>query len=261
MSFSYRTMLKQELDSRCSRNPAYSLRAFAKTLKLNAPHLSNVLQGKRGLSAASADRIADILQLSSGEKQLFCDMVSAQHARKRSERSSARARIKTALNCRAYKKIEIDQFKLISDWHHFAILHLLEVKGFQSSVGWIADKLSIPKSDVADALDRLENLRLIDRSSSPWRIKNKFTSTQDVPSGVLRSHHHQILAKAGEALDNQASGTRDFSAITMSVDDSQISDAKKWIRNFRRKFCTDMDKSENKNEIYCLAIQFFRLSK
>ncbi|MGZ3743531.1 MAG: hypothetical protein ACXWRA_06730 [Pseudobdellovibrionaceae bacterium] len=37
-------------------------------------------------------------------------------------------------------------------------------------------------------------------------------------------------------------------------------EAKRWIKEFRRKFCTHLDKSKSKNRVYCLAIQFFKIS-
>jgi hypothetical protein len=60
---SYRDLLKRELESRCGRNPRYSLRAFAKDLGLSAPRLSHVLNGRFGLSRAAAEAIADKLGL------------------------------------------------------------------------------------------------------------------------------------------------------------------------------------------------------
>ncbi|MGZ3748755.1 MAG: hypothetical protein ACXVCD_15580, partial [Pseudobdellovibrionaceae bacterium] len=55
-AMSYQTILKNELKYRLQRNPSYSLRAFAKALEMSAPHLSDILSGKKGLSLSSAQR-------------------------------------------------------------------------------------------------------------------------------------------------------------------------------------------------------------
>jgi hypothetical protein len=46
----------------------------------------------------------------------------------------------------------------------------------------------------------------------------------------------------------------------MAMDDSKIPEAKEWIQDFRRKFCADLDKSSEKNKVYCLAVQLFKMS-
>ncbi len=59
----YRDILKNELERRMNANPRYSLRAFARDLLTPASRLSEVLNGRRGLSEASADRIVRRLKL------------------------------------------------------------------------------------------------------------------------------------------------------------------------------------------------------
>ena len=47
----YREILKNELIERKRNNPSYSLRSFARSLKISPTTLSCVLKGKRGLEA------------------------------------------------------------------------------------------------------------------------------------------------------------------------------------------------------------------
>ena len=57
----YRLLLKSELASRTNQNPNYSLRAFARDLDLAPSRLSEVLNGKQGLSTQAAEKIAKTL--------------------------------------------------------------------------------------------------------------------------------------------------------------------------------------------------------
>src|SRR2546430_13739191 len=50
----YRRVLRKELESRCRTSPRYSLRAFARDLKISPSRLSEILSGKQGLSRAAA---------------------------------------------------------------------------------------------------------------------------------------------------------------------------------------------------------------
>ena len=51
---SVKAWLAGELESRCQRNPKYSLRAFARDLAISAPRLSRVLSGTEGISRSAA---------------------------------------------------------------------------------------------------------------------------------------------------------------------------------------------------------------
>src|SRR4051794_24183987 len=91
----YRKFLRLELKSRKQHNLAYSQRAFARDLGIAAHRLSEILQGKQGLSAASGAKIADRLGLSSDEKSYFLDLIRLRHARSNSEKEEAKARLET----------------------------------------------------------------------------------------------------------------------------------------------------------------------
>lgn len=259
MRSNYQNTLKFELEQRCQRNPSYSLRSFAHALNLKPSHLSCIIKRKKGLSLQSAQHIANVLGLEEEEKHIFCDSVILQHSRKADERMNAKKRLTARSKNGSAKFVEPGSYKILSDWRYFAIIHLLECKDFESKVQWFSKKLSIPEIEIKAALRLLEEEGLIDCSSAPWRLKNKFLTSTKAPKSALRNHHHQILRKASEALDAQTSEERDFSSMILSLDESQIEEARKWIKKFRRKFCADLDQSKNKNQIYCLAIQFFRL--
>src|SRR5258708_1981839 len=92
-NINYRSVLKSELETRCSRNPRYSLRAFARDLELSAPRLSGVLSGKFGLSRDAAEKIAQRLNYSKEETARFCDSVESLHARARVVRNLAKQRV------------------------------------------------------------------------------------------------------------------------------------------------------------------------
>lgn len=260
METDYREMLRSELEFRNSRNVAYSLRAFARSLNLTAPHLSAILSGKKGLSPASATRISDCLSWDLNRKKLFLDLVMSRHSRNPKDKAKATQRLENYQRDESYHQLDLKNFQLISEWHHFAILHLFETKEFRSDPSWIAKRLGLSITDVQNSLDKMSQLGLVDCSASVWKLKKKYVSTPTVPSEAIRRHHHQILHLAGEALESQSIEMRDFSSITMSLDSAKIPEAKDALKEFRRKFCSKMDRGDSKDEVYCLSLQFFRLS-
>src|SRR5690348_3475297 len=72
---SYRTLLKNELEQRVTRNSSYSLRAFARDMNLSPQMLSLVLSGKKNISQEIAGNMIEGLELNPEEASHFLDLV------------------------------------------------------------------------------------------------------------------------------------------------------------------------------------------
>lgn len=256
----FRIILKEELAARCRQNPRYSLRAFARDLKLAPSRLSEIISGKQGLSRKVAENISTILGYNQQERERFCDLVESMHARSRKEREVAKVRLKKHQMPSGDFQLQIDVFKAIADWYHFGILELMNIQGFKSETKWIAKKLAISEFEAQLAIDRLARLELIKFSG------NKIIPTHsqghvagDLPSDGLKKLHSQLLAKAQEAIFLQSLEQREYRSAIMAIDTKMVAQAKKAIREFEYKFCMDVEEAKNKDGVYCLAIQFFDL--
>lgn len=70
----YLDWMKRAFNERCRNNPHYSMRAFARDLKLSPASMSYIMNGKNGMSATTAKRVADALGLNDQEKEIFCTL-------------------------------------------------------------------------------------------------------------------------------------------------------------------------------------------
>ncbi len=259
----YRMILKEELDNRCSQNPSYSLRAFARDLTLSPSRLSEILNNKQGLSRKAADRICDHLNMNSDEKNYFLDLVTVAHARSPKDRGIAEIRLlKQKQENDAFYQLKVDTFKIISDWYHLGILELLRIDGFQCDARWIAKRLRITPIQAELAIERLIRVKLLEK------IDGKLTATtntgliqSEVPSESIRKFHRQILAKAQDALSVQRIEEREFCSQIVSINRNFIPAAKAAIGKFQQRFRSDSDETDDHNELYCLSIQFFSLTE
>jgi uncharacterized protein (TIGR02147 family) len=256
----YREILMQELAGRCQRNPSYSLRAFARDLKLASSRVSEILNGKQGLSLDKAETIARTLGFAKKETEYFCCLVEAKHARSRSKRALAEMKVKQHQMDYKFQQVQIDTFDLISKWYHYGILELGQTSCFRSDPTWIAAKLGVSVPEIKTAIDRLLRLGMLGSKNGSLIVKTPFTSTPtDIPSAAIKQFHEEILGKAITSLHTQEVTKRDVSAIVMSIDPSQMDLAKDALRKFRRRFCRQLQKSKKKSKVYCLSIQFFDL--
>lgn len=257
----YKNILREELAARCRQNPRYSLRAFARDLKLAPSRLSEILSGKQGLSRSAAEGVAQALGYGQAESERFCDLVESLHARSRRNRETAKIRLKKHQTPTKANQLQLDAFKAISDWYHFAILELTNVEGFKSDHRWIAKYLGISEFEAQIAVDRLIRLNLLKLERGHWRLTNDQNNVpDDIPADSKRNFHTQILLRAKEAYVLQAPEEREFGAEIISIDKRQLGEAKKALRDFQHRFCRKMEgDADKKDGLYCLSVQFFDL--
>lgn len=256
----YQRFINNEFLGRRVRNPNYSLRAFARDLGIAPPKLSEILRGKCGLSESSATKMALELSLSETESKIFINQVIVKHARKKSEREAAKIILDSLEAQHLFNEITLDTFKIISDWQHFAILELTEIKSFQSNSSWIARRLKISEELAGESLRRLFSLGLLSENSKGEWIQTEaiLATPSGIPSSEIKNHHRNILAKAEAALF-LAVEERDFSSVTLAVPESMVDEIKKDIKEFRRKLAKKINEASDKDRVYCLSTQFFPL--
>jgi len=246
----YRMWLVRELAERTRRNPAYSLRAFSKALGLSAPSLSQILSGKRPLSRKAALRIVERCALSEGERRAFLGSVIG-----------AVPEIEDTSTV-DYDELDIEAFRVISDWYHYALLSLGDIEGNRASPAWIAERLGISRKQADQAFSRLLRLGLLRRRGKGFYQSAKPLSagTREALATALRKYHHQNLRLAEAALESDSAPLQHFSAVTMAVDESRLEEARELTRKFRRKLCRLVE-SGRRERVYTLAIQLFPVSK
>jgi uncharacterized protein (TIGR02147 family) len=170
----FKILLRRELEQRMTRNPRYSLRAFAKDMKVAPALMSDILNGKRGLSRESATALSKRLGFTKTETEVFCDLVESKHARSKIVRLQATARLKDrAAQGVVLKFLTLDQekFNLLSDWYHLAIVELMKTPNYKDDPAWIAKRLGLAAHQVSTALERMEKLSVIVKQNGRYVFK------------------------------------------------------------------------------------------
>lgn len=228
-----------------SKRPEYSLRAFSRDIGLPAPIVSEVLRGKREITARLACQICEALTLSTQETEEVLNTLG-----------------KSKSGASRYQQLSQDEFHAISDWYGFAVLSLLELKHKDKSADWISQKLNISKRQTLGTLEALERMELISKSGHSYQVTGKaFRTTQDVPSDAIKKNHRQGLELAKASLFDTDIELREFSANTIAVSQKDLPELKEALRMLRRKFAKKASTSEIKDSVYRLQIQFFPLTQ
>lgn len=260
---SYHDLLSEEFARRKSLDHAYSLRSYADDLGLNVSRLSQILNRKQGLSIDVAKNVASKLKLTDKHKQWFCHSVGALHSRSFRERAEHEAKIKEMeKDTKVFSNLDLEYFKVISDWYHFAILELTYLADFRYEIDWIANKLGITTDEAKWAINRMIILELLVEENGTIKDRFRLLSTpSDVPNNYIKKFHTQILKKAIEAVHERDVLEREFSSNVFAVDKSLLPELKERLREVRREFQKKATtESVKKDSVYCLSLQFFELT-
>ena len=142
----YSELLREEFAQRKELNLSYSLRAFARDLKMSPAALSMVLKKKKGISLAKATYVAKKLKLNDDLTAWFCSSVGAKHSRSAAERIKFEKQLQVVSKpINQFDELNLEYFKVISDWHHFALLELTYLKNFKRTANVLKSYDQIPQ--------------------------------------------------------------------------------------------------------------------
>lgn len=252
----YQKYLKDEFERRKQRNSSYSLRAYARDLELPSSKLSQYLTGDCGISGKKAGEIARRLRLSPIEVELFVCSAEASHARDGLSRERAQEKLKKLLD-NVFSQVNMEKFNLIRDWYHLAILELTEVRGFESNLEWIAKALGVEVAQVTEAVQRLERLELLDSSNERWvQTQKDFETPQDISSRAIRDYHRQMMGVVESRLEEVPVEKRELGSMVFAVDKDLVPEFKQLIRRFQKEAAALSGRSQSKDSVYALNLQF-----
>jgi len=243
-----RKILITELAQRRARNPAYSTRAFASALRLNSGALSGILNGKRRVSSRMALSLGDRLSLDPEKKSELL-------------RSFAKPETESSAEKLTYEPLDMENFRLISEWQHFAILSLARKDGVPYDSGEIADRLGISGTSAQKAIEALLKLELIqEKSGRLVRTKKQITTSDGIASSAIRKAHLEDCELAAKSLERDSVAVRDFSSITFRLDPESLKKVAEISRAAEDKVMQLSD-TENGLEVYRMSIHIFPLTR
>jgi transcriptional regulator with XRE-family HTH domain len=239
----FRLFIQREFVNRCRKNPRYSLRAFAKSLGIEPSPLSAILRGKRPISAKMKKRLGLALGFNLEELENFGG------PQKRTVK---------------VQQMTLDNYAIIADWYHYAILELIKVKGFKSSPDYIAKALNIGMTEAHIAIERLKRVGLLGINRGRWFdttaavLLSNISTEQTGPAN--KKLQKQILEMSIKSLEEMPLEVRNQTSITVAINSEDLPEAKKRIQNFRRELCAFFESNTKPTHVYHLGISLYPVS-
>jgi uncharacterized protein (TIGR02147 family) len=259
----YRSFLKKTLAEKVMRNPAFSLRSMSRQVGLSPSLMSDVIQGKKRLSLDSGTKISSWLKLKPREKEYLSSLIQLEQAKSEELKVSILEKLDQLNPSKNQFNLDVETFKVIADWYHIPIMEMTNIAGFEFTAQNIAKLLGISKAEVDVAIDRLERMKLIEKTDIKTykKCSESFLIGSDTPNIALRSFHRQMLEKAILSLAEQKPDEKFVGSETFAFDPQTLKEAADILEDCFQKIIRLSKKSKNRKNVYHLGIQLFNLTK
>lgn len=248
----FKSLLQEELLKRCRKNPSYSLRSFAKHLGVSHSALTEMMNGKRSITKKSVEKVGLILGLAINEIEKY-QMISTTPQSGETKNQSA------------YQQLTIDQFTIMSDWYHYAILELIKIKNFPHATNDFARALGITKSEANIAIERLLRMGLLEKDENDrfFEINNGFATniSGNLTSIGSKKLQQKILEQSIDALMSLPIEVRNHTSMTMAIDPKLLPEAIERIKKFRRELSEFLETAGTPTEVYQLSLSLFPVTQ
>jgi len=238
-------ILNHDYEIRKKRNPRFSKRAYANALGLSSGRLTDILSERGPLAVKSATKIAKKLIVPINEQELFVALVENEQVARRQKTASGKS-----------KRLNLDEFAIISDWEYFAFMALIETSVFKPDVPWIAKKLDISVERTTEIIDHLltHNFVTKDETGNFSNVHNSLSTLTDIPSDILQKANVDCILSGIQRMSTVGILERDATSLTLPISVRKIPALKNLIREFKSKAAALMH-GELTDEVYNLNIQ------
>jgi len=264
MHSSYVEILLNILNERVRSNPSYSMRSFARDLKIAPSTLSEILKKKKGISLKKASEIVSALKLPDWQANHFINLVALKHSRSKADKEKAKSNIESQKESIIVGKLKSDAMKSLTSTLDLAILECTHLKQFDNTSEWIAEKLKVSTKEILESVKRLQNAQLLKISEDgQWSDLSPFFSSSDgIPSDAIRAFNIDILRTMEKKIINEPINDRIMKSVVFSLEEKYMNEARMILDDAIAKILTLSSKSEEKKDhVVCYSSQMFFMAK
>ncbi len=154
-------------------------------------------------------------------------------------------------------------FETLSNWVHDAYLSLIQVKNYKNNPQWICRKLGISRKELDRVVQNLLNLNLIKIENG--RAIPTTHGTQVFAIGnttaALKKLQYEANILSRIALENEDIQRRYHGTNTLTLDPDKMEEAKKYIREFRKRFCVSQNSVDENSRVYQLNVSLYPIDQ
>ena len=261
----YRKYLKDLLEDRKRVNRLFSHRAVLQKMGITSTgFLANVISGRKNLTPAQVQKLAQIMKLKAAEARYFECLVLFNQAKSLEDKNNQMRRLVANQKVET-KTLARKQLNLFSKWHYVVMRELLYFHKLKDDFRAAARMLipSITAEEAERAVKELEDLEVLSKDAEGYYLqKDSAISTgNEIRSLQVANFQVETMDLAKAALDRFPLAERDISCMTMTLSQGSFDQVKTEIQAFRKRISAIAVADEKVDQVFQCNIQFFPVTK
>lgn len=243
---------------------AFSWRDFTKKGGFTSPnHMKLVCEGKSGLSKTGVERAADAMDLVGAEREYFRQLVKFGQAKKDADKKAAYTEMKEIASAHKVRVLEGESMSFYESWK-FPVLRELAPMMAGAKPLDIARACgnAFSAEEVRNALAFLTRAKFLKKTADNVyeQVDRSLQMSVAAMPVLVREMHKEMAGFAKDAVEKYPVDERNFTGVTMGIDDEDYAEILKELENCRKRIISIASAKKGGNRVYRLNMQLFPLT-
>ena len=243
---------------------AFSWRDFTKKGGFTSPnYMKLVCEGKSGLSKTGVERAADAMDLVGAEREYFRLLVKFGQAKKDADKKAAYTEMKEIASAHKVRVLEGESMSFYESWK-FPVLRELApmMPGAKPLDIARACGNAFSAEEVRNALAFLTRAKFLKKTADNVyeQVDRSLQMSVAAMPVLVREMHKEMASFAKDAVEKYPVDERNFTGVTMGIDDEDYAEILKELENCRKRIISIASAKKGGNRVYRLNMQLFPLT-
>ena len=246
------------------RTSAFSWREFTKKGGFTSPnYMKLVCEGKSGLSKTGIERAADAMDLIGAEREYFRQLVKFGQSKRDADKKAAYSEMKEIASAHKVRVLEGESVSFYESWKYPVLRELAPLMPG-------AKPLDIAKAcgnafsaeEIRNALAFLTRAKFLKKTANDTyeQVERSLQMSVAAMPTLVREMHKEMADFAKDAIEKYPVEERNFTGITMGIDDEDYAEILKELEACRKRIISIATAKKGGNRVYRLNMQLFPLT-
>ncbi|WP_374073642.1 DUF4423 domain-containing protein [Bdellovibrio bacteriovorus] len=244
------SLLHNEFEKRRNKNPRYSLRAFAKSLSIEAGALLRIMNNTRVATQATARSLLNGLNISPMTQKEILEALDIRRS------TAFKATKKSGMTA-----FSVQEFENYFDILHIHVLEALNLKQFKNvdSLPDLAESLNVSLLQLNEVVNRLAQIGAVEIKGDQFNVLYKSFSTVPIPftTEKRKALQKEFLKKAQDAIDTIPFELRDNSTLTIPLSEKDLASIKMILKRARMRINKVSEKRTKRDQLYNVSLALY----
>lgn len=253
-------IIKDFYFARSTKNRSYSLRAFARDLKISPQVLSNMFHKRHKMSIRRAKEISLRLDFSKDEVEYFLALVEMESCRNKVQKDRAARKVTSLLNQMSLQELDERKHNLLTDAANILCLQMMKVDSYDGNPSFIAERTRLSMAQVENRLKKLTRLGVVEQQGiSYWPRNADFKVRTRFSSESVQLFHHQVIKRSLDSIKNQKMNERKLHSTVGAIDQKSYQKILQILEAAQKEVLSEMKNTESRKVVYACSLQFFSM--